>query len=269
MNARTGIGTSALMCFAATLAAAGPVSAQVILEGRVLGDSSGLPLANARVVLLNRHYRFVASTITDQAGGFRFERKGYGVYRVEASAIGYKQAVSPPMWMTLESDSTVVEMRLAVNVVLLAPLEVVAVTPIRTSPVLEAMEHRRVHGLAVHISREEIAERQPVNVSDILLEVPGVYAERQGAGASGRQLYMARALPGPGGGACPVQVFVDGLRASRDVYATVDELVQPHDVEAIEVFRGLSAVPAEFLTPEARCGVIAIWTRRAMIPGRN
>jgi hypothetical protein len=28
------------------------------------------------------------------------------------------------------------------------------------------------------------------------------------------------------------------------------------------VYRGLSGVPAEFLTPEARCGVIALWTQR-------
>lgn len=259
---------SALVSLAVTLGAARPASAQVILEGRVVGDSSGLPLPNARVVLLSRQSRFMASAVTDEAGRFRFERKGYGVYRVEASAIGYQQALSAPMWMTLESDSTVVEMRLAVNTVLLAPLEVVALKPIRTSPVLEAMEHRRAHGLAIHISREEIAERQPVNVSDILLEVPGVYAERQGSGASGRQLYISRALPGAGGGACPVQVFVDGMRATRDGDATIDDLVQPDDVQAIEVFRGLSSIPAEFLTTDARCGVIAIWTRRALT-GQN
>jgi hypothetical protein len=44
----------------------------------------------------------------------------------------------------------------------------------------------------------------------------------------------------------------------------VDDLVSPLDVEAVEVFRGLSSVPPEFLTPEARCGVIAIWTRRSL-----
>ena len=43
----------------------------------------------------------------------------------------------------------------------------------------------------------------------------------------------------------------------------VDELVQPMDVEVIEVFRGLGSIPPEFLTPQARCGVIAIWTKRS------
>lgn len=264
MSVRTGIGRIALLSLVVALCPAGPVSAQVILEGRILDDSSSTPLPNARVVLLNRYSRYVASEVTDPAGRFRFERKGYGVYRVEASAIGYKRAVSPHVWMTLESDSTVVEMRLAVNTVLLAPLEIVALKPVRTSPVLEAMEHRRSRGLAVHISREQIKQRQPVNISDMLLEVPGVYADRRGSGVSGRKLYMARALPGSGGGPCPVQVFVDGLRATRDADALIDDLVEPFDVEAIEVFRGLSSIPAEFLTADARCGVIAIWTRRAL-----
>jgi hypothetical protein len=74
---------------------------------------------------------------------------------------------------------------------------------------------------------------------------------------------MTRALPS--GGPCPVQVFLDGNQATRDVPGgdvDIDELASPLDVEAIEVFRGLGSIPPEFLTPEARCGVIAIWTKR-------
>lgn len=250
------------------LCAAQPSYPQVILEGRVLDDVSGVPLADARVVLLNRHARFVATAVTDEAGRFRFERKGYGMYSVRASAVGYLQATSPPMWMTLESDSTVVEMRLAGNAVLLAPLEIVALHRTKTSPVLENMEHRRELGFGVHITREQISERQPTNVSDMLLEVPGIHAVRSGSGASGRRLYMGRALLGGGGGECPVQVFLDGFRASRDPDAMIDDLVDPLDIEAIEIFRGLATIPPEFLTPDARCGVIAIWTRRALAPRR-
>jgi hypothetical protein len=34
------------------------------------------------------------------------------------------------------------------------------------------------------------------------------------------------------------------------------------DVEAIEVFRGLSEMPAEYAAPELRCGAVAVWTKR-------
>jgi hypothetical protein len=101
----------------------------------------------------------------------------------------------------------------------------------------------------------------------LLMEIPGVYADRTGTGASARSIRMGRALSGPGGGPCPVQIFLDGMLATRpgaggDV--SVDDLVSPLDVEAIEVFKGLGSVPPEFLNVYARCGVIAIWTRRSL-----
>ena len=97
------------------------------------------------------------------------------------------------------------------------------------------------------------------------MELPGVFASRTGSGVSGRTISMNRALPGTGGGACPVQVFLDGMLATRDRPGgdvQVDELVSPLDVQVIEVFRGLGSIPPEFLTPSSRCGVIAIWTKR-------
>jgi hypothetical protein len=43
---------------------------------------------------------------------------------------------------------------------------------------------------------------------------------------------------------------------------SVDDLVAPGAIEGIELYRGTATIPAEFLTPQARCGVVAIWTRR-------
>jgi len=42
------------------------------------------------------------------------------------------------------------------------------------------------------------------------------------------------------------------------------DTVSAADVEAIEIFKGLASVPAEFLNTQARCGVIAIWTKRSL-----
>ena len=54
------------------------------------------------------------------------------------------------------------------------------------------------------------------------------------------------------------------IRGPKDFYPDfrIDEVISPGSVEGIEVYRGLSTVPAEFLNPDAECGVIAIWTRR-------
>ena len=44
----------------------------------------------------------------------------------------------------------------------------------------------------------------------------------------------------------------------------LDDVVRPDDIEAIEVYRSASQVPAEFggNSMFTRCGVIVIWTRR-------
>ena len=130
---------------------------------------------------------------------------------------------------------------------------------------LENVEHRRLTGFGYHLTREDIERRRPTHLSDILLTLPGIYSQQTRAGPGGRSIQMRRALPGRAGG-CPVGVFLDGVLANRGgdrAGVTVDDLASPLDVEVIEVFQGLSSIPAEFLTNEARCGVIAIWTRRS------
>ena len=242
---------------------------QVQLRGRVVDDRSEQPLRGTRVLLLNRFNRVVDYQVTDEDGQFRFKRHDGRRLRVEARAVGYLPTVTPVLWMVQDSDSASLEIRLAPHVVLLAPVEVVAMSVPKVSPVLEEVMFRRAKGLGVQITRQDIEQRQPQQVSDMLLELPGVYASRRGGGASGRAIYMGRALLGEGGGACPVQVFLDGMQATRDVPGgdvQVDELVSPLDVEVIEVFRGLGTVPPEFMSPNARCGVIAIWTKRSLEP---
>ena len=66
--------------------------------------------------------------------------------------------------------------------------------------------------------------------------------------------------------ACHVGWFVDGHR--MDMPGRTDPVTEGlgtmalENVEAVEVFRGLSEMPAEFAAPDLRCGAIAVWTRR-------
>src|SRR6266540_766133 len=242
-----------------------PSLAQVVLEGDVLDDVSAQRLPSARVLLLNRYNKTVAYAVTDAAGHFRFSQRENGWYRLEVAAVGYRKALTPFLWWMQDHAYAALEVRLAPNVVLLAPLEIVALSPPIVSPILDNVEFRRTRGFGLQITRQQIEQRQPAHVSDMLVELPGVFAARTGSGVSGRTISMSRALPGVGGGACPVQVFLDGMLATRDRPGgdvQVDELVSPLDVQVIEVFRGLGSIPPEFLTPESRCGVIAIWTKR-------
>jgi hypothetical protein len=242
---------------------ADPLLAQVAVQGVVVDDVSGQPLKGSRVLLLNRYNKIVGYEVADVEGRFSFKPRDGTRLRLEAMAVGYLPTITPVLWMAEDRDSVVLEIRLAPHVVLLAPVEVVAMSAPKTSPVLENAEFRRSKGLGVHLTRADIEQRRPVHISDMLVTVPGVYAEQRRPGAGGRTVSMRRA------GKCPVQIFLDGMLATRGGDGggvVVDDLVSPLDVEVIEVFRGLASIPPEFLTREARCGVIAIWTRRGLEP---
>ena len=262
---RTGtVRRSVVVLLAALALLATPCSAQIVLEGHVVDDSTGRPIAGAHVLLMDRYGTTVGFQRTDSTGRFNFERPQNGRYRLYARAVGYQPSLETLLWMMEDRHFAGLEVRLAPHATLLAPVEVVAMSPPRTSTVLRDMEFRKSHGLGIQITRAEIDARHPLRISDMLEQTPGVHFSREGSGTVRRVIHIGP-LPGPGGGDCPVQIFVDGMLATRadpggDV--TVDDLVEPQDVEEIEIFKGLASVPAEFLNPDARCGVIAIWTRR-------
>ena len=68
------------------------------------------------------------------------------------------------------------------------------------------------------------------------------------------------------GSPCHVGWFVDGRRMDLPGRSDplTDGLGSMHldTIDGLEVFRGVSEMPAEFAAPDLRCGAIAVWTRR-------
>lgn len=255
------------LALAALLAAFQTAGAQVSVHGRVLDDDTEAPVSAAAVVLTDPGGRAMQETVSDSGGFFRFEPVDHRAVRLEVSRLGYEDVTTAVLRFD-EYSFFRVELRLAPDAVLLAPLEVVARSTV-PSPVLSGFEDRRRSAASGwFFTREEIEEIGPALVSDVIARVPGVRLESSGRGTQ-RTVSMSRSA-GLGGGACPVQVYVDGfkLNSSRSGEVAVDETVSPRSVEGIEVYRGLSSVPAPFMNPEAHCGVIAIWTRRGGPPDR-
>jgi hypothetical protein len=67
--------------------------------------------------------------------------------------------------------------------------------------------------------------------------------------------------------------FVDGMLVSQPSNGgpwrggsrtdqAIDDYVHPNEVEGIEIYRGESDTPAEFITRWVGCGTVVIWTRR-------
>jgi hypothetical protein len=236
--------------------------AQVRLQGRVIEDSSEQPIAGATVVLYqNGNGRRIGRQVTDATGHFGFVISEHGRVQMQVEHIGYRRTTTPALDLGTYTFYRV-EVRMDVEAVLLAPLEVMSRSRSDVAPTLAGFEQRRASGLGWFVTRREIEQRNPSRVSDLLATAPGVAIQR-------RIVFMARA-----GSPCPAQIYVDGFHINRSIGQVagrrmsttemfpIDDLVKPGAVHGVEVYAGISRVPLEFLTPEATCGVVAIWTRR-------
>jgi len=236
--------------------------AQVRIVGRVIEDKSALPIGFADVTIRSPGGATLGQVEADEFGNFEFTvRRGYGV-RIHAARIGYKENTTPLLYFD-EHRLLQVEVRLDPEAILLAPLEIVAWSEVIDNAMLEGYWRRVESGLGIYITREQVEARNPGFVSDLLREVPGVQMSGGTVGAR-PSVRMVRASNRN----CATQIFVDGFLVNpRDITGEpedfrIDDMVSPASVEGIEVYRGLSTVPPEFLNPDAACGVIAIWTRR-------
>jgi hypothetical protein len=246
-------------CLIAVLAAllAGPAAAQTV-RGRLLEDRTDRPIVNARLALLDPDGHSLDEALSDSTGRFTLATELPGRYRLRAQAEGYIGATTPAI--ELQSNTELhVRFLLSPEVVLLAPLEITARSrPLISGMTLAAFAERRAQGLGYAITQEDIEKQNPRAVSDLLRQVPGVRVDRTADGARIR-------IPGAGQrlqGVCAVKVVIDGTEF-RWGSTTIDD-IPVHDVWAIEVFRSLSETPVELASPDARCGVIAVWTRRGV-----
>lgn len=247
-----------------SLASVPALHAQVRLDGVVRDDVTGLGIPNARVEIFDFSWHRVGTRTTDSLGTFRYVLRRPGSVRLRVSRLGYRAATSPEV-TTGGSSYVNVEMRLKSDAVLLAPLAVVARSEARPSPVLDGFHARLRSGMGRYFTRDDVERVKPAFLSDLIVHVPGLSVRSSGSGFE-RHIYSSRAA----GVArdCPALIYVDGFLLNPRTHTgevaglTLDEAVTPQNVEGIEVYRGLSTVPAEFLHHDAQCAVIVVWTRR-------
>lgn len=255
--------SAAVLAAAIPAVAHGQVGDSVRLQGTVVGAESVEPIAFVEITVLDHDLRRLGHVQTTKDGTFdvTVSADQEGVYLL-AERIGYKDNRTPFLWFDQHSFFEL-EIRLDREAVLLAPLEVVARRR-SESQVLQDFEARKDRGMGHYITRQEIERVSPSRVTDLLVELPGVRLRSSGTGLR-RVVQMSRAR---GVLQCPTQVYVDGIRLNTNAgppeaqIVAIDDYVSPGSVEGIEVYRGLSTVPAEFLNEYADCGVVAIWTRR-------
>jgi hypothetical protein len=184
-------------------------------------------------------------TVTDADGLFRFAAVIPGRYRLEAGAFGYTPLAQE---VSIRGASPFeIRVGLVPEALSLAPVVVTSVRSARLTTV--GFYDRRNRGLGSFMERDQIEGRLALRTTDLFNYVPGVQVRPAPRGSGG--VLTLR-------GGCRPDLVLDGLNLGPDVL--VDDVLSPLDVEAIEVYGGVT-VPIEY--SRSNCGAVMLWTADA------
>jgi hypothetical protein len=247
-------------------------SAQAVVRGFVYDDSTGTRLAGAAVMLVDPQTDApVVNTKTDSLGQFQL-KTGRGRFRIVAIREGYNQVQSAPVPLA-DGEQLMIRVPIAMNgdphnkigVLEHVKPSGAAVRTANEPGHVADIARRRLVGTGLQFTRDQLEESQAHSVADFLRRIPGVDV-REGATSDNVQM---RRSGGPALAsnslACHVGWFLDGMRVDRPGTQSMTEglsSIRIDELDAIEVFRGVSEMPAEFAQPDLRCGAIALWSRR-------
>jgi hypothetical protein len=228
--------------------------------GIVLGtvrNVNQVPLQGAEVSILGTSFRAVSS----DSGEFRFEGVRGGRFKFLARRLGFQPA---EVTIVLAEGE-----RKEIRVILLGipeMLDSVVVMGEQSTGRMAEFWRRRTIGVGAFITRAEIERRRPSRSSMLLMSLSGVAVSgtdalgqpniqmgRSGTASATRNRAQFLAAD------CQVAYYVDGMQTSRGAFHIDD--IPAQDIEAIEVYRGPSEVPAKFRAIDTGCGLIVIWTR--------
>jgi hypothetical protein len=255
-----------------TFVSVGPLAAQHILRGRVV-DTTGLGIAGVEIVLAEAQRR----SVTDSGGRYTIVNIPTGRFEVVFRRPGYRPL---EMFRSFLGDTgtTVLEVRLAAEVVVLPEVETKARGPAEVPVKLREWARRREFNVGGKFWDDSLLRTlEHRRLADVMQGVPGVRiirwkGKRFVAVGGGRTLpgstqpgiagsRSRRPEPDPLPKVCYSLIFLDGAKlAFSDQPPNLDE-IPVNQLAAIEFYRSASEMPAEFNQQGATCGVLALWTR--------
>lgn len=237
------------------------------LLGRVRDARSHRPVAAAAVSVTDRRQEAQGGgeARSNGSGHFVLGELPVGEYELSIRHIGY-EPLKHGVTVT-RGHTTEVDVRLSPDPVELAPL-VATVTRLRrleTQGFYERKHWGDLTGLGTFFTVQDIERRNPLRITDLIADAPGVRVGCQGRRCG---VFSRRASSGFGGAGCELNVYVDGVLVIRSDAgrwgsnpASVNDVILPIEVGGVEVYSGAAALPAEFGGSDGRCGAVVIWTK--------
>lgn len=232
-----------------------------LVRGSVRTRAQGDMIGDAFVEVLRDSTQVVAQAVANEAGRFRIVIPAAGQYRVRVSHIGYRQALSGWFSVGDMNEAMEVDVDLAVDPVLLPPVEIGAQ---RASERLEQVGfyERQARGLGQFIV-PEVEGGSAQRVTDLLRGRPGVQVISDG---SQNDVIMSGATTANVRGACWPTIVLDRLVIRPGGVGAVvggwGGTVHPSQIDGIEIYTGPAGLPVQFGGNRSPCGAIVIWTSR-------
>ena len=226
---------------------AGTSPADSTLRGAVSGivsDGEGNPVPGARVILDD-----VTEARTDAGGRFSLRSVPTGSRQVDVAAIG----MSPVSALVdvLAGDTALFSPSLR-RMSNLEAMNITASGTRRRAAML--FDERRKAGFGSYMDSTTLNRR--TTLAGAFTGLAGVTI--QAASANGRRFNIF--LPSTGVDKCLAMLQVDGIQQfDHEILSTL----HPTDIAAIEVYPHRLTVPTELMRTDARCGLVAVWTKRA------
>lgn len=213
----------------------------------VARTQGGQPVNGARVTLWGTG----VETVSNAAGQYQFADLPEGTYTIEARALGFQPHRAPAD--LVGSRETVVDLTLTT---LVTSIDTLRVRANRAVP-LEEFERRRKLGFGHFVTEEELKRKAPTYMGDIFRGLPGVVTM---PGQFGRDRVLIRGTGMTGD--CAPAIFLNGLFVNIED-GDLDNIINPKDVRAIELYARTSSIPLQFQTRNG-CGSAVIWTGARM-----
>jgi len=226
-------------------ASAASPSVSAVITGKVT-NAGGVPVAGARVTVQGTG----AGTSTADDGSFTLTGVPPGTQAVLVRRVGYNP-VQMPMDVKVKGLNPLT-VRLGAYAPRLAEVTVKAKKFDQLAST--GFTRRQKMGLGRYLDQKQIDEINPTYTTDVLRRIPGLYVLGEGATA---------AVTTTRGNGC-VNYLLDGNPIRGGQGQTIDELVNPQDVQAVE-FYNQATIPLELTSGlNDGCALLVIWTKASL-----
>lgn len=243
-----------------------PGPTQVV--GKVIDVESQRPVPGSTIVVKDSLGQVLVSASGNEAGNFQFSPQVSGTYQLQVSSVGY--AAIERAIVVFEDQMLTVRVPLHVQPVELEGIEAsVQATPRHGGMAIAGFRARQAAGIGTFYDEADIEHRRPSRITDIVSRAPGMNVLLSGGRAvdvsTGRSQGGLRRTD-----QCLPDLWLDGVKVREGGYLSarvgmatfLNDLIQPEAVGGIEVYSGVSQIPAQFRGTTSMCGVVVIWSRR-------